>query len=395
MTAYRLMGVLLAGLIVAGCGKKPAPEPEPEARLVPVAFAELEGWASDDQAAALTAFRRSCERYPRQPQERGFGREAWAGKIGDWTRVCEASAGIEPGASAARAFFEAQFQPFAVLNRDEPQGLFTGYYEPVLEGARQPDERFRVPLHRRPPDLVSIDLGLFDPGLEGRRFAGRVEDGKLVPYPARGQIDQGALDGKGLELLWVDDRVAKFFLEIQGSGQIRLKEGGIARVGFADQNGRAYRAIGKDLVEMGAIPKDKVSLQTIRAWLVAHPAEAPGVMAKNPSYVFFRELKELDHASGPLGAQNVPLTPGRSLAVDRRFMPLGAPLWIETTAPPAVGGGRLARLVVAQDTGGAIRGPVRGDLFWGAGAEAEDAAGHMQSRGRYYILLPRSLAPTS
>ena len=280
-------------------------------------------------------------------------------------------------------------------NRDDREGLFTGYYEPLLRGSRTPDAAYRYPLYRRPPDLVSVDLGQFDPELEGRRIGGRVADGRLVPYADRAAIDRGALAGHGLELLWVDDPVARFFLEIQGSGQIRLVDGGATRVGFADQNGRPYRAIGKDLIEAGAIPREQMSMQAIRDWLEAHPAEAPATMARNPSYVFFAELPDLAAAAGPLGAQGVPLTPGRSLAVDRKFLPLGAPMWLDTTVPEPEGERPLHRVVVAQDTGGAIRGPVRGDVFWGAGPWAEHVAGHMKSPGQLYLLLPRSLAPTS
>lgn len=385
---------------LAACERAPPPPPpEPAASLTPAAFADLDGWVADDHAAALAAFRRSCERLTAKPAGDAAGRETWAGRVGDWLPACAAAAGTAP--AGARGFFEAAFRPYALTDRGAAEGLFTGYYEPLLSGSKVPDARFSVPLHRRPPDLVSVDLGLFDPGLQGRKVAGRVDGGRLVPYPARAEIAGGALDGRGLELLWVDDPVAKFFLEIQGSGRVRLPDGGVLRVGYADQNGHPYRAIGKDLVEMGAIARDRVSLQAIRDWLRANPGRAPGIMARNRSYVFFRALPDQADAPGPPGAQGAPLTPGRSLAVDRRFVPLGAPLWLEAAATPmapdsAAGVARpLRRLVVAQDTGGAIKGPVRGDLFWGAGEEAEFAAGHMQSRGRYYILLPRSLAPTS
>jgi membrane-bound lytic murein transglycosylase A len=321
-----------------------------------------------------------------------MGREPWAGRIGDWQPACEAAKGA---ATTARTFLEQWFQPFRLTDRGRPDGLFTGYYEPLLDGSLTSDARFTVPLYKRPADLVSVDLGQFDPELQGRRIAGKVASGKLVPYAPRAEIVRGALAGQGLELLWVDDPVAAFFLEIQGSGQIRLTDGSTLRVGYADQNGQPYRAIGKDLVELGALERGKVSLQAIRAWLAAHPDRAPEILDRNRSYVFFRSLPQLAQAPGPLGAQNVPLTPGRSLAVDRRFVPLGVPLWLDTTAPMPDGERPLRRLVIAQDTGGAIRGVVRGDVFWGAGAEAEHTAGHMQSRGRLYILLPRTLTPTS
>lgn len=321
---------------------------------------------------------------------------AAAGKVGDWLPACATAAATAAATpDAARAFFAAAFVPYRVTDRGDADGLFTGYYEPLLRGARAPDARYRHPLLGRPADLVSVDLGQFDPELEGRRVAGRVAGGRLVPYPDRAAIERGALAGRGLELLWVDDPVDRFFLEIQGSGQVRLPDGGTVRVGYADQNGHPYRAIGKDLIASGAIAKEQVSMQAIRAWLETHPDEAPAVMARNPSYVFFRELPDLAGASGPLGAQGVPLTPGRSLAVDRKFLPLGAPVWLDATAPYPEGERPLRRLLVAQDTGGAIRGPVRGDVFWGAGPEAERLAGRMKSPGRLFVLLPRELRPVS
>ncbi len=283
----------------------------------------------------------------------------------------------------------------AIGDNGDRDGLFTGYYEPLLQGARAPDAVHRYPLYRRPPDLVSVDLGQFDDEFKGRRIGGRVEDGRLVPFADRAAIDAGALAGRKLELLWVDDPVDRFFLEIQGSGQVRLPDGETVRVGYADQNGRPYRAIGKDLIESGAITREQMSMQAIRAWLDANPKQAPSLMARNPSYVFFTEITELAAESGPLGAQGVPLSPGRSLAVDRKFLPLGAPMWVDTVAPEPQGERPLQRLLVAQDTGGAIRGPVRGDVFWGAGPEAEHLAGHMKSPGRLFILLPRELSPTS
>jgi peptidoglycan lytic transglycosylase A len=273
--------------------------------------------------------------------------------------------------------------------------LFTGYYEPVLNGSRRRSARYPVPLHVAPPELRRVDLGRFNPDLAGYAIYGRVADGEFVPYYSRAEIEDGALAGRRLELLWVDDPIAKFFLQIQGSGQVRLDDGEVVRVGYASQNGQPYRAIGRDLVESGALRQDEVSLQSIRAWLEAHPQAAAAMMARNPSYIFFREHPELAASDGPLGSEGVPLTAGRSLAVDRRYLPLGAPLWLETTAPWPDGEAPLRRLMVAQDTGGAIKGVVRGDVYWGAGASAEAVAGRMKSQGRYAILLPRALVPTS
>lgn len=395
MRPVRVRAAALFGLILlAACAEQKAPEapPAPELTLTPASFADLTGWGEDQADTALAAFRLSCGRWAQLPADRSVGGQGdLGGTVGGWRAVCVEAA----QAGDARRFFETAFEPFAVGDRGDREGLVTGYYEPLLRGSRTQDATYRYPLYRRPVDLVSVDLGLFDPELKGRRVGGRVEDGRLVPYADRAAIDRGALAGRGLELLWVDDPVDRFFLEIQGSGQVRLPDGATVRVGYADQNGRTYRAIGKDLIEIGAIPREQVSMQAIRAWLEAHPADAPGMMARNPSVVFFTERKDLTAAAGPLGAQGVPLTPGRSLAVDRKYLPLGAPVWLDTTAPTPDGDRPLRRLVVAQDTGGAIRGPVRGDLFWGAGPDAEFVAGHMKSPGRLYILLPRTLAPTS
>ena len=250
-----------------------------------------------------------------------------------------------------------------------------------------------MPIHGLPVEHVTADLGLFHDDLAGREITGRVVDGVLRPYPRRGDIAQGALDGAASVLAWVDDPVDAFFLHVQGSGRISLADGGVMRVGYAGANGQAYRSIGRALVERGAFSLDEASLQTIRVWLAANPDQAAEVLALNPSYVFFRELT----GDGPLGAQGVALTAGRSLAVDRDYLPLGAPIWLDIMAPSAEPGGpdrTLRRLVVAQDIGGAIEGPLRGDLFWGFGPDAEWVAGHMKHPGGYVLLLPKALAKT-
>lgn len=369
------------------------PPPEPMLVLEPARYADLPGWQDDDPRPALAAFTRSCARLAHRPADEPFGREPSFGRVADWRAACSALAETPVTAAEARARIETLLRPWLATDRGAAEGLFTGYFEPVLEGSRRPDERFRHPLYRRPIDLVTVELGRFDSTLEGRRIAGRVESGKLVPYYSRAEIDRGALAGRGLELAWVADPVALFFLHVQGSGRIALAEGGQLRVGYADQNGHPYRAIGRDLVEMGALSREEVSMQSIEAWLRAHPERIFELLHKNPSYVFFRELPVPEDGAGPPGAQAVPLTPGRSLAVDRRFVPLGTPVWLDTTAPTPEGERPLRRLVVAQDVGGAIRGPVRGDLFWGAGPEAAFAAGQMKSRGRYWLLLPREVDP--
>ena len=394
----RRLAAPLIALVIAGCAAPappPAPvEPQPLLGLRPLSFASLEGWQEDDPRDALAAFRRSCTaRHGRV--EGPIGPAPVFGEVADWQAPCAAAAEPAPDAAAARRFFEAWFQPWQVHDNGDPEGLFTGYYEPVLNGSRRASPRYPVPLHLAPADLSRIDLGRFDPELEGYAIYGRIAGDAFVPYYSRAEIERGALAGRQVELLWVDDAIAKFFLQIQGSGQIRLDDGEVVRVGYASRNGHPYRAIGRDLIEIGALTPEEVSLQSIRAWLQAHPQDASAMMARNPSYIFFREHPELAAADGPLGTEGVPLTAGRSLAVDRRFLPLGVPLWLDTTAPWPEGAAPLRRLMVAQDTGGAIKGVVRGDVYWGSGARAEAIAGPMRSPGRYAILLPRALVPTS
>lgn len=368
--------LLLAALFAC----TPRPPPPPRLTLAPAGFADLAGWQQDDAGAALAAFARSCAALMKAPSGSTLG---VGGAIESWQAACAAlPAGAD--AATARGYFEHWFQPWQAGNNGDSDGLFTGYYEPELKGAREKEKGFATPLMKRPPDLVMVDLGRFRPAWRGEHIAGRVVNGSLSPYESRAQIERGALDRFHLPFLWVADPVDAFFLEIQGSGRIILPDGSMVRVGYDGQNGQPYVPVGRLLVERGDLPKDDVSLQTIRAWIEAHPKAGKALMDENPSYVFFREFS----GDGPLGSEGVVLTPRRSLAVDRRFVPLGVPVFLDA-------GEGLRRLMVAQDTGGAIRGPVRGDVFWGDGAEAEARAGAMKARGRYYLLLPKGLVPAS
>jgi membrane-bound lytic murein transglycosylase A len=399
--ARTLAPLLALVLLLGACGAEPeAPvlPSEPVLRLEPIAFAELEDWQQDDPSPAIAAFRRSCARLVARPDAQRVAADPamapLAGTLEAWRGACDAA--DDPASpEAARAYFEDWFQPYLVTDRGQTQGLFTGYYEPLLHGSRRFGGAYTVPLYRAPDDLIQVDLGRFKPELAGETITGRVDGSQFIPYYARAEIDAGALDGRGLELVWVDDPVAKFFLQIQGSGQVELDDGTRIRVGYAGQNGHQYHAIGRDLVALGAMPLEEVSLQSIRDWLIAHPEQADAIMARNGSYVFFDERLDLDTADGPIGAQGVPLTAGRSLAVDKRYIPLGTPVWLDTIAPWPEGEGPLRRLLVAQDTGGAIKGPVRGDVFWGTGARAEAIAGRMRSQGSYVVLLPKAAIPTS
>ncbi len=353
--------------------------------LEPASFADLPGWREDDLTQALLAFLRSCRYLTGLPADQSLG---IAGTAGDWRRICEDATRVPMG--GARSFFEARLQPFAASADGDPDGLFTGYYEPLLHGSRTRSDRYKVPVYVRPPDLVMVDLGDFREELKGQRIAGRVEEGSLVPYPDRKAIASGALAGQDLELVWVDDPIDAFFLEIQGSGRVTLDDGSEMRLGYAAQNGHPYFAVGKDLIERGAATKETISMQLIRKWLEEHPDEADDVMNRNASYVFFEELK----GEGPVGAKGIVLTPGRSLAVDLKHWPLGVPIWLDATAPSPRADEPdrpLRRLVVAQDTGGAIRGAVRGDVFWGHTEDAAEIAGRMKNRGRMWVLLPREL----
>ncbi len=388
--AAALFGVVIAG-VALWWTLRPKPPPPDRLVLEAVTFSTLSGWTEGRQGEALVAFKRSCARLLGLPEERSLGAGGRAGSVADWRELCEAAAVLPvDDDAAARGFFQAWFAPLRVRNNERAEGLFTGYFEPELRGSLNRGGPYTVPLHGRPTDLVTVDLGAFRHDLEGRRIAGRVLDGRLRPFENRAEIVAGALDDKAPVLAWLDDPIAAFVLHIQGSGRIVLAEGGELRVGFAGQNGHPYVAIGRELIRRGAIARERISLQTIRDWLKRNPDQAAEVMAVNRSYVFFHVLEGV----GPVGAQGVVLTPGRSLAVDRRYLPLGAPLWLEARAPapqPESPDRPLHRLMVAQDTGGAIRGPVRGDVFWGHGPDAEAVAGRMKHQGRYYLLLPRAL----
>jgi membrane-bound lytic murein transglycosylase A len=387
--------ICLALLACAAEPKQPELPQAPRFELRPISFDELPGWALDDPREALDAFRRSCVKLVQRAAATPVAADPLFGEVGDWYGVCAEAAGAGSSADQARAFVEDRFSPYLVLDGSNPEGLFTGYYEPLLNGSRRFGGPYTVPLYRPPADLLRIDLGRFNPELNGYAIYGRIADREFVPYYSRRDIDAGALSGRGLELLWVDDPIDKFFLQIQGSGQVRLDDDSLVRVGYAGANGQPYRAIGRDLIEMGVLTREQVTMPAIRTWLELHPNDAAGIMERNRSYIFFEERPELAPDEGPLGAEGVSLTAGRSLAVDPRYIPFGVPVWLDTTVPYPEGEGPLRRLMVAQDTGGAIKGVVRGDVFWGAGERAEAIAGRMNSRGRYAILLPKALTPVS
>jgi membrane-bound lytic murein transglycosylase A len=353
----------------------PAILPPPAPALLPGSWDAVAGWSEDDPTQAWNAFLQSCAALKSQPV---------------WQPVCSAASALQQHDSATlRAFFEANFVPYQVNNPDgSSQGLVTGYYEPQLNGSRRPSARYRYPLYAAPEDLLVIDLSSVYPELKNMRLRGRLQGNRVTPYYNRAEIERGDAPLKGREILWVDNPIDLFFLQIQGSGRVVLDTGETVRVGYADQNGYPYKSIGRVLVERGEMPLEKASMQGIKDWARKNPDKLTELLNQNASYVFFRELP--NHLSGPLGALGVPLTAGRSIAVDARTIPLGAPVFLATTWPNSER--PLNRLMLAQDTGGAIRGAVRADFFWGFGGEAGGLAGSMKQSGKMWVLLPQGYA---
>jgi membrane-bound lytic murein transglycosylase A len=343
-------------------------------------WSDLAGWEDDDLAAAWPAFLQSCRGLAAKPR--------WPA----WRAVCERARTVAgEDAQAVRRFFEAHFMPYLLVNPDgSTEALVTGYYEPLLRGSRTRTAEFSQPVLGVPPDLLTIELADVAPEFKHRRLRGRLVGQRVLPYYSRAEINTLGLADLYPDkvLLWVDDAVELFFLQIQGSGRVRLPDGETVRIGYVDQNGHPYRAIGKVLAERGEMPLEQVSMQNIQAWTRANPSRLAELLDANPSYVFFREMpsRGQDAAEGPEGALGVALTPGRSIAVDPRHVPLGAPVFLATTEP--LSKVPLARLVFAQDTGGAIRGVARADFFWGFGAEAGALAGRMKQPGAMWVLLP-------
>jgi membrane-bound lytic murein transglycosylase A len=347
------------------------PEKPKVPTLEPVPFGDLPGWREDDLAQAWPAFRASC----RSLRFREAWREACA----------QAEALADPDANAVRAYFESGFAAYRVANADgTTQGLVTGYYEPRLRGSRERRAPFVHPLYAPPDDLLIVDLASVAPDTKNMRLRGRLDGRRVVPYWSRAEIENGLAPVNGKELVYVDDAIEAFFLQIQGSGRIQLANGEELRIGYADQNGHPYQSIGRYLVDKGELALGQASMQGIQSWARANPARVAELLNQNPSYVFFRELPP--SPDGPLGAQGLPLAAERSIAVDPRFIPLGAPVYLATTRPNS--SVPLERLVIAQDTGGAIRGAVRADFFWGTGPDAGLLAGRMRQQGRMWVLLP-------
>ena len=325
-------------------------------------FSELDGWNDDNIAAALPAFLKSCAVIARRDDGAAFDpvpKSADFGTVGDWRPRCAEAATLPQTDAAARTFFESNFTPLLAGNHGNSDGIFTGYFEIVLNGSRRREGPYQTPLYRSPPTPKAY---------------------------TRAQIDDGALAGKGLELAWVDDPIGAYFLQIQGSGMVRLTDGKAIRLGYDGNNGHSFVSIGRLLVERNEVPLKDMTMQTLRDWITSHGAAGKALMREDPSYVFFKEST----GDGPYGSEKVVLTARHSLAVDRRFIPLGLPLWLEATQRFATG--TIRQLVIAQDTGGAIKGPVRGDIYWGSGDAAGKEAGATNASGHYFLLLPNAVA---
>jgi membrane-bound lytic murein transglycosylase A len=360
----------------AGQAACPAPEPQPAqlswaSALRPSSFEAIPAWNEDPQSQAWSAFLRGCAVLQSQPA---------------WQATCALAGSVDGTDDAAvRRFFQAHFTPYQAVNADGSlEGTITGYYEPLIRGSRQRSATYRYPVYGVPDDLIVVDLSELFPDLKHMRLRGRLDGRRVVPYYPRADIEAGKAPVQGHELLWTDDAIDLFFLQIQGSGRARLDTGETVRLSYADQNGHPYRSVGRLLVEQGELTLDQASMQGIKQWAVRNPGRLAQLLNQNASYVFFRETSVV--AGGPTGALGVPLTAGRSVAVDPRAIPLGAPVFLSTTWPNT--STSLRQLMLAQDTGGAIRGAVRADFYWGSGPEAGSMAGRMRQTGQLWVLLP-------
>ncbi|MBA4697630.1 MAG: MltA domain-containing protein [Legionella sp.] len=389
--SYLLISTLVVLSIVLGLGIHYRYRQQDSLILKPIAFKQLPGWTTDDSniQQSLSAFQISCKAFLNASPEKSVGSGYLSLTAEDWQPICRAALKISVTDSIeAKAFFQQWFTPLSFQRQGSSlKGLFTGYYVPVLKGSLIKTPTYNVPIYGLPADLISVNLEHFIPSLKGKKLVGRLSANRMVPYYSRQQINQGALEEKAPVIAWIESPIDRVFLEIQGSGIIQLADGQELNVGYAGENGLPYTSIAKVLIERGILTKDKASMQAIKHYLASNPTEIDAVLNENKSFVFFN----LQNQKAALGTQGVPLTAGYSLAVDRRWIPIGAPLWLNTTVPDnhKDDGQSLKRLMIAQDTGGAIRGVIRGDVFWGSGEIATHMAGHMKNPGNYWLLLPK------
>lgn len=356
--------------------------------LRPVCFDDLPGWRSDRMGPAFAAYRRSAEHALQKTYRTGsLGIEA--------TAFAKAHAAAREAAvlddDAARGFFETWFRPMRVAGDDRSPGFVTGFYEPEAEASPVRTERFRFPILSRPDDLVDVDEANRPPGFDPYFAFGRATPDGILPYYDRGEIERGALAGRGLEIAWLEDPVDVFFIHVQGAARLKMPDGS-RRITYAAKSGHRFTGPGHVLADLGEIPRAEVTMQSIRAWFRAHPERVDEILWRNRSFIFFRDAPVDDEALGPIAAAKVPLTPGRSIAVDRLLHTFGTPVFVHAPALAAFGAAPFARLMIAQDTGSAITGPARGDLFAGSGDVAGEIAGVVRHAADFFVLVPRDMA---
>lgn len=360
--------------------------------LKKISFSDIDGWELEDHAAALACFRVSARRM----SERPYTSKALGINAGRLAAAGEAALRLAKNTDSrtARRFFEDWFRPFGVAGENTAvPGFVTGYFEPEIRASKTADNRFRYPVLKRPADLVSIDDTNRPKGMDEAFFFARKNGNILSEYPDRRAIENGALDGLGLELFWFESRIDVFFIHIQGSARLVMRDGSLRRISYAGKSGHPFTAIGKLLVARGELTAENATMQTIRGWLEDHREKANELMWENRSFIFFQEVAHPDPDLGPVAAASVPLTPGRSLAVDHRLHTFGTPIWVETQAPLPDSNMPYRRLMIAQDTGSAIVGPARGDLFIGSGFEAGEIAGRIKHDAAFVVLVPAEVSP--
>ncbi|HDV5686979.1 TPA: murein transglycosylase A [Legionella pneumophila] len=378
--------VALAAIILSAAVWWWLQSPKPTFRQV--SFKHLPGWENAQLKKSLETFQTSCRAFLKQNPERVVGTEQIDLQAKDWHPACRAALKINPvDEQSSKVFFEKWFAPVEFYDDKPVKGLFTGYYMPLIKGSYTKSEEFSIPIYELPSNLVTVDLGLFLPNLKNKKIIGRIAGNKVVPFYTREEINKGAIKSTARVLVWIHSPVDRLFLEIQGSGIIELEDGKRIFIGYDGQNGAPYTAIAGVLIKKGIMTKHNASMQRIKKYLEAHPKQMDKIINQNKSFVFFRKLS----LEAALGSQGVALTPGYSLAIDKQWIPMGAPLWLNTTRPDSKNpdvNKPMQRLMIAQDTGGAIRGKVRGDVFWGGGDKATLIAGHMKNEGHYWLLLP-------